>query len=87
MQRVVGDLTQQWGSYAHINLIKGHCKHNLVHIDMGECSKTVKDGGRQLSYSTSSYCKYYQYVYVYTHTLHVCVCTYVCMYICIYIYI
>jgi hypothetical protein len=46
MQHDVGNFTHQWGSYAHINLINGRCKHNLVHIDMGECSKTVKDGGR-----------------------------------------
>jgi hypothetical protein len=81
MQQEVGDFTHQWGSYAHINLINGHCKHNLAHIDMGECSKTMKDGGRQLRYSTSSYCKYCQYMYVYTHTLHVCVYTYTYIYI------
>jgi hypothetical protein len=48
MQREVEDFTHQWGSYAHINLNNGHSKHNLVRIGMGEYSKTVKDGGRQI---------------------------------------
>jgi hypothetical protein len=53
MQREVGDFTQQRGSYAHINFNNGHSEHILVSIGMGECSRRVKDGGRQLRYSTS----------------------------------